>query len=357
MTGWVSDLGDAAERNEPVVLVTVARAKGSTPREAGAKMIVGGRGPLGTIGGGHLEYRALELARELLGDNDRPETLLHDFALGPSLGQCCGGNATILFERLSLRQVEAWLTPVAAELNDRRSPVIVTRADTGRKLVLTSRGETGSLGDDLLDRRALGLVADTDSDNHTSRLIDLEIGDNGGTIPVFIDIVRRAGTEVMLFGAGHVGKGIVHALGPLPDFRITWIDGRAEQFPHDVPANVDVRLSETPVDEVESLPPGAIVLVMTHSHALDYEIVEKVLRRGDFRFCGLIGSKTKRAQFIKRLAHRGMPPETVQRLTCPIGIAGIDGKHPAEIAIAVAAEILQLCGQASEADAVKEASA
>ena len=74
----------------------------------------------------------------------------------------------------------------------------------------------------------------------------------------------------------------------------------------------------------------------------DYELngSERILRRGDFAYCGLIGSRAKRRKFEKRLRARGVAETTLQRLVCPIGVAGIDGKRPAEIAVAVAAQLL-----------------
>ncbi len=88
------------------------------------------------------------------------------------------------------------------------------------------------------------------------------------------------------------------------------------------------------------MPAGSCYLIMTHSHPLDLEICDRVLRRDDFVYCGLIGSLSKRRRFERLLRKQGMTDDVLRRLTCPIGIAGIDGKKPAEIALAAAAEIL-----------------
>ena len=79
---------------------------------------------------------------------------------------------------------------------------------------------------------------------------------------------------------------------------------------------------------------------MTHDHALDQAISEAILRRGDFAWFGLIGSATKRSLFERRLAARGIAQQALDRMTCPIGIAGIGGKEPGVIAVAVAAQLL-----------------
>ena len=89
-------------------------------------------------------------------------------------------------------------------------------------------------------------------------------------------------------------------------------------------------------------PAGAYFLVMTHSHALDQSLAEAILARGDFAYFGLIGSATKRRQFERRMAARGVSAERLAGMTCPIGIPGIKGKEPATIAVAVAAQLLEV---------------
>jgi len=253
MSSWLHALNALAETGTDAVLVTVVAVRGSTPREAGAKMVVTRDKIFDTVGGGHLELKAIEISRAMLRQSPLPDApAVHRFPLGPSLGQCCGGEATLLLEPMKP--------------------------------------------------------------------------------PAF---------HIALFGAGHVGKALVKLLGELP-CRVTWIDPRDEMFPDAPPANVAVNVSDVPEDEVAALQPGSFVLVMTHSHPLDQRILEAALRRDDFRYVGLIGSATKRARFVKRLRVRGLGDVELARLTCPIGVEGAGGKHPAEIAVAVAAQLLQV---------------
>lgn len=148
---------------------------------------------------------------------------------------------------------------------------------------------------------------------------------------------------LQLYGAGHVGRAIAALLATLP-CRVQWIDEREEQFPAGLvlPPHIE-RVCVEPVQaEVAVAPPGAHVLVLTHSHDLDFAIVEAVLRRGDFAFLGLIGSGTKRARFEHRLLARGFTPEQVARMVCPIGIEGLAGKEPEVVAVSAVAQLLQL---------------
>lgn len=144
----------------------------------------------------------------------------------------------------------------------------------------------------------------------------------------FVDDLRH----IHLWGAGHVGRALVLALASLP-FKISWWDARPNAFPAAVPPNVMCR-----VGEPTAMEPDAFVLVMSHSHALDFEIVDVALRNPAFAFVGLIGSQTKRARFFKRLIEAGVDPT---RLTCPIGVSTLKSKHPAAIAASVSVQLLE----------------
>ncbi len=145
--------------------------------------------------------------------------------------------------------------------------------------------------------------------------------------------VTDALTHLNLWGAGHVGRALVMALAPLP-FKVTWWDVRHNAFPAAVPETVTCRLG-APHD----MEPG-FLLVMTHSHALDFDIVDWGLRQPGFSHVGLIGSATKATRFRKRLLEAGHETAALGRLTCPIGSKAIRSKLPAAIAASVAVQLL-----------------
>ncbi len=147
-------------------------------------------------------------------------------------------------------------------------------------------------------------------------------------------------TPLYIFGAGHVGKALVHVLDGLP-FAVHWADQRPQSFAHKVRAGVNLHRGD-PAALVAMAPKGAFYCVLTHDHTLDYEIIRAVLARGDAGFAGLIGSQTKRARFIQRLKKEGLDEDQLARLTCPIGLSSIPGKAPEAIAIAIAAQMLTL---------------
>jgi xanthine dehydrogenase accessory factor len=172
--------------------------------------------------------------------------------------------------------------------------------------------------------------------------------------PSFIQIGRRsshavsrpAPMHIVLFGAGHVGHALVTLLGTLPCV-VQWVDERDELFPDEVPANVQVEATDSPDAIVDNAPAGAYFLVMTHNHALDFSLAVRIMRRRDFTYFGMIGSKTKRVKFERRLIERGVDPQRMPEMTCPIGVAGIVDKAPPSIALAVCAELLQVRARAS----------
>ena len=158
--------------------------------------------------------------------------------------------------------------------------------------------------------------------------------------PDFSEQFGDSNRKLYLFGAGHVGRALVLALAPLP-FDVIWIDPREGAFPSAVPSNVVTIQSENPAAEIADAPPGSFALVMTHSHGLDLEIIDAVLRSSRFAYAGLIGSATKRARFSRRLREAGVPDEKISAMICPIGIRSIKSKHPSAIAAATAVQLLE----------------
>ena len=144
---------------------------------------------------------------------------------------------------------------------------------------------------------------------------------------------------LILFGAGHVGQAVVRLLADLP-FKVTWVDERPNVFPDQAGPNINIANSNDMLNEVSKAPPGSIFVVMTHSHQLDEDICLEVLSRGDFAWLGLIGSVTKRRRFVQRLAQRGIGETDLARLVCPVGLSGIKGKQPANIALSLVAQLM-----------------
>ncbi len=336
MNEWIEELTDLSAADEPAVLVTVAGIRGSAPREIGAKMIVTRTETIGTIGGGQLEYQSTRVAVDMLEDD---QLALRSFPLGSSMGQCCGGVVEILFEPIA-SGMPAWLRDLGALYGQREPAIVATRISRSApaKFVVTRDtvfGEDETGADDAMVRRARDILA---GDRSAQR-----------NVQEFYEPVVMPDLNIAVFGAGHVGSAVVAALATL-DCNIRWIDNRRNIF-RNVPGNVRAVESVEPALEVAALPPDSYYLVMTHSHALDFDIVDRVLRRGDAQYCGLIGSLSKRRRFEKRYRQQGMPQELIDSLVCPIGVNGINGKKPAEIAVAVAAEILKLRERAQSAEA------
>lgn len=262
--------------DQPCVLVRITQTKGSVPRSVGAGLVVRSDGGFhGTIGGGRLEWEALQTALQMLTLATQPGTAgrvaksdhLEEFTypLGPNLGQCCGGSVTLSYEVC---------TP------------------------------------DMLPRAQAQAAVETEP-----------------RIPV------------ILFGAGHVGKAMALTFGLLP-ITLDWVDSRNDIFPNTMPVTVTPHLMPDPASILAGKDRDTAILILTHSHSLDLEILSAALA-GAFGFIGLIGSKTKRQRFVSQLQKAGFGEDVGARFHCPIGIDHVPSKQPAVIAASVAAQILR----------------
>jgi len=326
MIDWIAALRAALAAEGRAVMVTVAATRGSAPREAGARLVATARHTCGTIGGGHLEFEAIRIAREALTAADTGAWLVR-FPLAARLGQCCGGVATVLFQGFDAGA-------------DGRLEELARRVASGEVLVLATP---------VTRQRALPIVAARDAGLPAEVLAAAQAIEHGGSAALLLEgeaeawLVERVQPNdfrVVVFGNGHVGRALVQVLSALP-CAVTWVDEREHDFPAAVPSNVTVVATDVPDAEVRAAAPGSMFLTMTHSHALDFDIVAAILARSDFRYAGMIGSKAKRAQMERRLRERGLPDEAIARVVCPIGIDGIASRDPGAIAVAVAAELLQ----------------
>lgn len=338
MQTWLTDLQQLLAHGDAAVLVTVARVEGSAPREAGTKMIVTRDSARHTIGGGHLEWKAIEIARQVLRDGMRaPHTRrLERLALGPSLGQCCGGAVVLAFERLDVGDL-GWLASLARRLAAGASTVRSVSFRSSRNGRPAGTGGAPAASAVMLSDPEPGVEAPD------CLLWDTNDGEGGALLT---ETIAPNDFPVVLFGAGHVGAALVRVLGTLP-CRVRWVDARDAAFPSPeafaalAAPNVEIDANDAPDEAVDTAVPGTSFIVMTHDHALDLELAERILRRGDYVFFGMIGSHTKRKQFEHRLAARGIDPLQIARMKCPLGVEGIVDKSPEVIAISAAAQLLQ----------------
>jgi xanthine dehydrogenase accessory factor len=247
--------------NSTVIRVDVTLAKGSTPREQGAFMLVAVGETFGTIGGGRLEFDAIDSARQMLTSDHTHAEL--NIALGPEINQCCGGRVMLQLTKLN------------------------------------------------------------DIERSTMKEITIQ---NRFQMP-----------EVLIFGAGHVGRALALALAPLP-FRVSLIDPRPHALSPVIHGVASLALS-MPEEAVREAKPGTSFVVMTHEHSLDFLIINEALKRNDAAYIGLIGSKTKKATFRSQFLEAGGSVQQFDRLICPIGANPTGDKRPEVIAAFVAAEL------------------
>ena len=326
---WIEAARDSVAAQDPAVLVSIVGVQGSSPREPGARMLVRSDSVVDSVGGGVLEYMAIQRARADMRDG-RPERRLLSFPLDRDSQQCCGGIVVLLFEPLFNADAQ-WLQQLSPIVIDQGALLVTALGDSSEKRVVT-KDEQQNSAPSLPKAISKWQTSRTGPD---ACLIDDQ------NQKYLCEFIIRPRFNVLLFGAGHVGRALVRALAP-HQCQLLWVDSREQEFPAEIPGNVTALISTDVGQVISAAAAGSYLLIMTHRHPLDFEICELALARGDFGLVGLIGSATKRRRFTRAMARAGLATDLIAKLCCPIGVPGIHGKQPAVVAASVVAQLLQL---------------
>lgn len=323
-----SVLEDALVRGEDTVLVSVVASSGSTPRGAGARMLVSRAGLLaGTIGGGAVEYRCIAMAQALL---DGGQPLLQSFQLNQKdtagLGMVCGGQVQVYFLPIQGgdREVLELCREAVARFGAGTPFWLLTPLQAGGSLTLWPQGGGG---------RVVPPACVTAELPQEPVVRQAEGGQ------WFCEQVQRAGT-VYIFGGGHVAQALVPVLAPL-DFPCVVLEDRPEfAEPRLFPQAREVRCIDLGrISDRVDITKDDYVCIMTRGHQNDLLVQQQVLRT-PARYIGLIGSIRKSAASFASLRKMGFSEQDLRRIVTPIGLP-IGGRSPAEIAISIAAQLIQ----------------
>lgn len=379
---------------ESVAVVTVVGTHGSTPREVGAKMVVRTSGTiLGTIGGGLGEVQVCRTALSVIetglpalelvdlseeSGSHAAVAVTDDEARGPDSGESrdqrvwpnpkatstdhagiCGGAMEVLVER--------WRPAGAAAVGDdlllvetiheryaRREPVVLATVvasprpswRTGQHVLLGRKGVVlGGLGFQALDETLLAAAIGT-LENEVPRALTLHLppddlaGEHVETLRLHLEVIKPP-PRLVILGAGHIAIPLSR-LAKLLEFEVTVLDDRpafatADRFPEsDVVLVAEFRegIRRLAVDR------DTYVVVITHGHEHDAECLREVVET-DCAYLGMIGSRRKVRAVFELLGRQGVAAEKLARVHAPIGI-DIGAQTPAEIAVAIAAEIVKV---------------
>lgn len=259
----------------------------------------------------------------------------------------------------------AWIDVLAAHQRGGTPCALVTvtrvvgsapREPGARMVVADGRLAWGTIGGGNLERlaieRAVELLAEAEP---RAESLEVPLAESagqccGGKVTLFVETFPTRRRQVAVFGAGHVGQAL-GGLAPWLGAEVVLIDPRDEATldpPPPTEPSYELRFVDAPEDEVASLDEDALVVVMTHSHALDQDILAAALTRGTFPYVGLIGSTRKWVRFRERLTQRGFSDAQLGSVTCPIGL-GETSKEPRAIAVAVAAQLLEVLARSAPA--------
>lgn len=264
-----------------------------------------------------------------------------------------------------------WLNALHASIHQGDACVLVTVSavdgsaprTVGSRMLVSADGIADTIGGGALEQKAIAHSQSLLEKASSSAIVESHstiLGADlsqccGGRVTLNYEYHPACLFNVVVFGAGHVAQSVATLLQHLPcrahfyDSRQQWLD----KLPADSSAQGVISaslLEDNPFINVEQSPDNAYFLVMTHSHELDFDLIEAILSRGDSVYCGLIASKSKAAAFRSRLARKGFTESELVKLTAPIGAAQRTGKLPMEVAIAVVSELLQLKNKRIQSD-------
>lgn len=323
MRNFIWQIVRGLESGQSVELVSIVEASGSTPRGAGALLAVFGDGTTcGTVGGGNVEYEAVNLAKELV---QREENALRRFSFvqgeAASLGMVCGGDVTLHFQFLSAgkEQVIALWRDLLTATGENADTWLVRCLEEER---------VAAMG--LADRNGFRYVERCPAELLQNQAV---FRDGWFALPVV-----KAG-RVYIFGGGHVSQALVPAIAAV-GFRPVVYDDRPEfaapaLFPQ---AEFTLCGSFEQLEQRVAVTPDDYVVIMTRGHQADYEVLTQTLRSGA-KYLGCIGSRKKLALCRDRLLKAGFTAEEYARVHAPIGLS-IGAQTPAEIAVSVTAELI-----------------
>ncbi|WP_010259638.1 XdhC family protein [Treponema primitia] len=314
---------------EDLILATIIDEDGSSPRSAGARMLVGKGGRLhGTIGGGAVEFKALELALELLEQRkSRRKTYRLRHNDQEDLGMICGGDVDVYFQYIQGEDERtiALLRECLERLDRDENLWLITDLTLLSSWVMTLYG--------------------TETPSSVPDLGDSDIKQLTRSMPVLADIKERriysepinfAG-KAFIFGGGHVAQALEPILSGV-GFRCVVFDSRPEYVTRELfPGAYDLVIGDFgKIGDRIKITPNDYVVIVTHNFDA---VVEEQILRNECAYVGLIGSKTKTAALKKQLSQMGFSQEILDKVHAPIGLR-IKSETPAEIAISIAAEMI-----------------
>ncbi|MGN0159680.1 MAG: XdhC family protein [Brotaphodocola sp.] len=316
------------EAGKDSILVTIVQSKGSAPRAMGAAMLVGEDGYLcGTIGGGMLEYRATNLARE---DLKNKQGILRKYRLTKEevagLGMVCGGDVDILFTFLQPSEENKKVVMTIQDCMNRYEKIWLMLPLDGNSIGFARQGEGNACP-----------MGDGDAKNGGQKehaLIEDAFGKK-----VYVRCLENA-SRVYVFGGGHLAQELVPVISHL-GFRCVVTDDREEFSTRQLfPDAEEVHTMQ--FDQLEGkfdIYENDYIIAVTRGHMGDLDVQKFALKTPAY-YIGVVGSRSKIKTVNEKLREAGYTEEDINRVVTPIGL-DIHSETPAEIAISIAAQLIE----------------
>lgn len=355
MSELLEQFASVVSSGQPAALATLVAAAGATPKKAGSTMWVAADGSLlGSVTiGGCVDARVVERAERVIATG-HPELLR--MSLGDEdaweLGLTCGGTIEVLVQRVDASSandpvVSAYESARDAYEGGRASMVIAPLHERAERLFVDEGGATsGTLGDSNLDARAIAIARERLLSARQSGVEQVQ--STGREVSLFFE--RIAPPEcVVIYGGTQVAMSLVPFAREL-GMRTVVVDGRERMATRSRFALADEIHVGMPSDFAERRPatPRTYVVLLAHDYKYELPILRVVLR-SEAGYVGMLGSKRRGDTIRTMLADEGYTDAELRRLHSPIGLT-IGAKSAAEIALAIAAEIVAVREQRRAAE-------
>ncbi len=317
------------EQHQALILVSILASSGSTPRGAGAMMLVFEDGHAeGTIGGGAVEYAAQKHARELL-DKKESDTVGYSLKKDDvaNLGMVCGGDVKVFFQYLKGEQQLPLLYQMRKACAANENAWMIRRFE-GHKVTAMALYNKGGLS-----------CGEGIQEEEIRDLLKPEAVYKEGEVSWYAEPISQSG-HVYVFGGGHVSSELVPVLAHVGFSVVVFEDREEFADPERFSGVAETILGDfTKIGEKITFTEQDYVVIMTRGHQADFEVLAQVLKL-PLSYIGCIGSRKKIAVTKERLTALGYPENIYDRVHSPIGLS-IGAETPAEIAISIAGEMIQ----------------
>ncbi len=339
MKDLMQGVNDYLKRNESLVVVTILKKNGPGPGKVGKKIVVReDLSCLGSFGGGLVDAKIIQTAANVF--KTRIDQI-EEFSFAENIngsGEMCGGKIEVLCEYCDIidQETGVFYDQVDSLFEEKKDFLVITEIPyhnyfDKKKWICTETGFYGRENDQIHEELVELRQKFSDYKYQDSFIYD----EKYLVEPFFFN------EKVIIFGAGYMGQ-LLSEMCKLLNFHVVIVDDQAEFAKRERFEKADEIMVIPFYESIRDyliIDDQSYLLIMTRGHVNDQEILAQMLQT-QAKYIGMIGSRVKRNKVFQKLLESGLTYEELSRVHCPVGLR-INGETPEEIAISIAAELVQ----------------